>query len=185
MTSPGLDALYHLTPLLAILAAVLINVTMTNWRDRSRTGKDAVRLRAALQSELRILHAVYQENLRSLDKGGEYLLSCRQMSCLYRGNLGRIQLLEQHEVAALVEAYGFVEVIESFLSGTCKAQGQAFRVLVGEAPAGEIRQRIENGCNRVEAALEALDRPSRVARSPLLEQRSDAARFPLMAMRSG
>ena len=44
-----------------------------------------------------------------------------------------------HEVPMLVAAYGFVEVIESFLAATCKPHGHAYRTVPGETPVGEIR----------------------------------------------
>jgi hypothetical protein len=81
MPSPSVDLLYHFIPLLAISLAVLINLTVTHWRTEARAA-------------LTILQDVYDENLRALDSGREFLLSSRQLTSLYRGNLGRIQLLD-------------------------------------------------------------------------------------------
>lgn len=91
MTSPYVDLFYHSVPLLAISLAVLINLTATHWRTEARAATDASRLRAALRAELTILQDVYDES--ALNSGREFLLSSRQLISLYRGNLGRIQLL--------------------------------------------------------------------------------------------
>ena len=157
MTSPYVDLLYHFVPLLAISLAVLINLTVTHWRTEARAATDASRLRAALRAELTILQDVYDENLRTLNSGREFLLSSRQLISLYRGNLGRIQLLTPHEVPMLVAAYGFVEVIESFLAATCKPHGHAYRTVPGETPVGEIRQKFATGIERIITVLQAME----------------------------
>ena len=159
MTSPSVDLLYHFIPLLAISLAVLINLTITHWRTEARAATDASRLRAALRAELTILQDVHDENLRALGSGREFLLSSRQLTSLYRGNLGRIQLLTPHEVPMLVAAYGFVEVIESFLAATCKPHGHAYRTVPGETPVGEIQQKIAAAIERIITVQQAMEPP--------------------------
>ena len=145
--------------MLAISLAVLINLTVTHWRTEARAATDASRLRAALRAELTILQDVYDENLRALNSGREFLLPSRQLISLYRGNLGRIQLLTPHEVPMLVAAYGFVEVIESFLAATCKPHGHAYRTVPGETPVGEIRQKLTTGIERIITVLQVMEQP--------------------------
>lgn len=158
MTSSDLDLMYHFMPVLAVTIAVLINLTAHRRGNYLRAITDGRRLRSGLRVELGILRSVYEENLRTLDKGGENLPSCRQMISLYRGNLGRMQLLDEHEVSVLVAAYGFVEVIESYLNATCRMHGgHAHRASPGEAPISEIRQRYEAGCQLITDALCVLD----------------------------
>jgi len=117
---------------------------------------------------------VYDENRRALDSGREFLLSSRQLISLYRGNLGRIQLLTPHEVPMLVAAYGFVEVIEGFLAATCKPHGHAYRTVPSETPVGEIRQKFATGIERIITVLQAMEHlrpePDQVELpSPLME----------------
>ena len=57
----------------------------------------------------------------------------------------------------LVAAYGFVEVIESFLAATCKPHGHAYRTVPGETPVGEIRQKLTTGIERIITVLQAME----------------------------
>ena len=81
---------------------VLISMILNHRRTEARSAIDASRLRAALQVELALLQAIYEDNLRLLEAGHEILPSSRQMISLYRANLGRIQLLNEAEVSAIV-----------------------------------------------------------------------------------
>jgi hypothetical protein len=170
VTLSGIDLLNHLMPLFAIATGVLISVIVNNRRTEARAAIDAGRLRAALQVELAMLQAVYEDNLRLLESGQEVLPSSRQMTTLYRANLGRIQLLNEGEIPAIVAAYGYNEVVESYLGATCKPLGQAYRVLAGEAPVDAIGQRFRSGHAHIAAALDAMNQVSgvRPAASPVV-----------------
>jgi hypothetical protein len=58
----------------------------------------------------------------------------------------------------VVAAYGYNEVVESYLGATCKQLGQAYRVLTGETPVDAIRQRFLAGHAYIGAALDAMRR---------------------------
>jgi hypothetical protein len=185
VTLSGIDLLNHLMPLFAVATGVLISMVVNHWRTETRNAVDANRLRAALQVELSMLQAVYDENLRLLDTGHELLPSSRQMITLYRANLGRIQLLNEAEIPAIVAAYGYNEVVESYLSATCKQLGQAYRVLTGETPVEAIRQRFLAGQAHIATALDAMQRvsgtPSAAASPAAAPQPSDVTAASLLA----
>jgi hypothetical protein len=157
VTLPGIDLLNHLMPLFGVATGVLISMILNHRRTEARNAIDASRLRAALQVELAMLQAAYEDNLRLLESGHDFLPSSRQMITLYRANLGRIQLLNEVEIPAIVAAYGYNEVVESYLGATCKQLGQAYRVLTGETPVNAIRQRFHAGRAHIAAALDAMN----------------------------
>ena len=160
MSSAGMDFFNHLIPLLSIASGVLLSMTMSHRRSAARDTVDAARLRAALQVELAMLNGSCRDSLTELGAGAELLPSLRQMTPLYRANLGRLLLLTEHEIAALVAAYGQVEMAETYLATVCKPSGQVYRVLAGETPVEAIRQRFCAAQAGITAALAAIA-PSR------------------------
>jgi hypothetical protein len=187
VTLSGIDVLNHLMPLFGVATGVLISMILNHRRTEARNAIDAGRLRAALQVELAMLQAAYEDNLRLLESGHEVLPSSRQMITLYRANLGRIQLLNEEEIPAIVAAYGYNEVVESYLGATCKQVGQAYRVLAGETPIDAISQRFHAGRAHIATALDAMNhgagarstapfpeppQAAAVSSSPLLSERT-------------
>jgi hypothetical protein len=151
-----MDVFSHLIPLLSIASGVLISLTVSHRRSSARETLDAARLRAALQVELAMLRASYQDSLAGLGAGAEFLPSWRQMTPLYRANLTRLLLLTEPEVTALVAAYGQVEAAETYLATVCKQGGSVYRVLAGETPVDAIRQRFCMVQDCIAAALAAI-----------------------------
>jgi hypothetical protein len=180
MTVSGIDFLNRLVPLFGVATGVLISMILNHRRTEARNAIDASRLRAALQVELALLQAIYEDNLRLLEAGHEILPSSRQMVSLYRANLGRIQLLNEAEVLAIVAAYGYNEVVETYLCATCRQLGQAYRVLTGETPIAAIGERFRAGHAHIAAALEAMDQVSRArsAASPVASLQPSAVPSP-------
>ena len=160
MNLPSIDLLGHLMPLLSIATGVLISMIVNHRRTEARSAIDASRLRAALQVELAMLQAVYDDNLRLLESGHEFLPSCRQMASLYRANLSRIQVLNEAEIPTIVAAYGYNEVVESYLCATCRQLGQTYRVLAGETPVDAITHRLRAGHAHIAAALDMMSQVS-------------------------
>jgi len=159
---PSIDLLGHLMPLLSIATGVLISMIVNHRRIEARSAIDASRLRAALQVELAMLQAVYDDNLRLLESGHEFLPSCRQMASLYRANLSRIQVLNEAEIPTIVAAYGYNEVVESYLCATCRQLGQTYRVLAGETPVDAITHRFRAGHAHIATALDVMSQVSGV-----------------------
>ena len=71
----------------------LTNQAIAHRRTSFQSSRDARGLRTALLSELVLLKALIAENLALINRGEEYLLSCRMLTQIYRGNVGRLALL--------------------------------------------------------------------------------------------
>lgn len=153
----GVDLIARLLAGVSIIGTMVLSLAVNLRAADRRRREEAAALRAALESELAILQAVYGACLRQLQLDREVVSSCRHVNQVYRGSLGRLHLLGADVAAAVTQAYAFIEAIETFLAGTCRPQGtQAWRVLAGEAPLAEVVALYEEGAARVTLALSVL-----------------------------
>src|SRR6516164_9553929 len=98
--------MFHLTPVLMMVGIVVINHVVAHQRLEKRTDVDASRFRAALAAELRALLDLYETNLDLLARGSDFVLSARQLTPVYKGNLGRLaNALEEDTVARVVAVF--------------------------------------------------------------------------------
>jgi hypothetical protein len=88
---------------------------------------------------------------------------------VYRGNAGRLNLLREADINAVIFAYGTAESAEVFISATTKPHGaNAYRVWLGDASWWEESgRRLRDALSGVETAITLLDRKSQYAETSL------------------
>lgn len=155
----------HLTlfvPVVAMVVAFTLNQAAM-WRRSSRqVERDARRLRAALLAELGMLRRLVAENLLLIRQGEEYLLSFRVLIQVYRANVGRLSLLHEAEIQAVIHAYGITETAEVFVGAVTKPHGaHSYRVWLGDRSWEEIERRLSEAGVALDAAIGRLERVRR------------------------
>jgi hypothetical protein len=154
----GLDRLAVFIPTLSIVIVFLLNQAVAHRRTSFQSSRDARGLRTALLSELVLLKALIAENLALINRGEEYLLSCRMLTQIYRGNVGRLILLPEGEIKVIVAAYGASETVETFIAASTKPHGaQAYRLWLDDASWKDIGRRLRSALDAVEAAVDQLE----------------------------
>ncbi len=90
----------------------LVGVRAGLWRDtRARRRDDRVRLRAGLIAELRALRAAYRINtVFGLDE--PVAMSGRPFFTMFRGNMAKVLLLTEAELAALIRCHAASEALD-------------------------------------------------------------------------
>lgn len=155
MESPILAiALIHVS---VALVLTLVNLTVTNRRLTAGLNRDSGRFRLALRTELAELLALQGENLRHLRHGRDFLLSNRACMGVYRANLGRVSLLRETEIPAIVAAYAASEKAEHYLAATTKAVGGMAHRTTAETPLKELTREMRRAESAVRAALFVMD----------------------------
>jgi hypothetical protein len=145
-------------PLLGMTAVFLLNHALTHRRTSQQTGRDARGVRAALLAELILLRGLIADNLALVRREEEYVLSFRVLTQVYRSNVGRLNLLAEIEIDAVVSAYGTTEAVEVFMGATTKPHGaHAYRVWLGDASWKDVRSRLQTALSAVEAAIAQLE----------------------------
>jgi hypothetical protein len=163
----GGDFWLHLASTAAMLAALCLGLVVPQRRLIRRAAADALHLKAMLETELRHLLALYGENLRLIAAGEDYLMSGRALATVYRGNLGRLGLLDAATAAAIIAAFAHNETIESLLSARTKPIGNAaYRVDPNAAALQEIKRKYSCACHTVRAALDLLQGSTALPRRP-------------------
>ena len=119
----GPDHLVIFIPALGMVTVFALNYLASYHRTSQQTGRDTRGLRMALFSELVLLHGLIADNLMLVASGEEYLLSVRVLTQVYRSNVGRLNLLSEPEIDAVVSAYGTSEAAEVFIGAVSKAHG--------------------------------------------------------------
>jgi hypothetical protein len=153
----GGDFWLHLASTTAMLVTLCVGLVMPQRRLIRRAAADALHLKAMLETELRHLLALYCENLRLIAAGEDYVMSGRALATVYRGNLGRLGLLDAATAAAVIAAFAHNETIESLLSARTKPIGNAaYRVDPNAAALQEIKRKYCCACHTVRAALDLL-----------------------------
>lgn len=175
------DWFVHLTPVFMMMGAILINHTVTHQRTEKRTDLEASRFRAALAAEMRALLDLYDTNLDLLVRGCDFVLSARQLTPVYKGNLGRLTiLLEGEEAARVVTAFARSEKIELILTArTQPKNNSSYKLVAGDLDAEELKILLTTTARSIQAACEALES------SAGHNDRQDSARQVWLTQRSG
>jgi hypothetical protein len=97
-----------------------VNIYVVHRRTVTSSTKDARRLRTSLIAELGILKATYNNNVAAVYEERSVIISGRAAIAVYRGGVGRLSILDESEIPAVVAAYAFCEAIEGFLSETTR-----------------------------------------------------------------
>ena len=153
----GPDHLVIFIPALGMVTVFALNYLATYHRTSQQTGRDTRGLRMALFSELVLLHGLIADNLMLVASGEEYLLSVRVLTQVYRSNVGRLNLLSEPEIDAVVSAYGTSEAAEVFIGAVSKAHGtHAYRAWLGDSAWEDIGRRLRAAHAAVEVAIQQL-----------------------------
>jgi hypothetical protein len=148
---------FHLLPVAAMIIILCTNQAISRKRADRRRAEEALRLKAALCIELSDIHEVYRENLRLIARKSGYLISTRHFVVVYRGNLGRVALLDPAEAAAIITAFSHCEKIEGIVSANAKrVNGPAFLIETTSPALPELRRKYRRGQDKVVLAMAAL-----------------------------
>jgi hypothetical protein len=153
-------------PMLGMIAVISLNHAITHRRGSQQTERDTRGLRVALLSELLLLRSLIVDNLALMSRGEEYLLSFRVLTQVYRSYVGRLNLLREAEIEAVVYAYGTTEAAEVYVGATTKPHGtHAYRVWLGDTSWQDLGCRLHAAQAAVETAIGELQQ---TRRHPLL-----------------
>jgi hypothetical protein len=166
-------------PLLGMTAVFLLNHALTHRRTSQQTGRDARGVRAALLAELILLRGLIADNLALVRQGEEYVLSFRVLTQVYRSNVGRLNLLAEMEIDAVVSAYGTTEAVEVFMGATTRPHGaHAYRIWLGDASWKDVGSRLQialsvigSGNRTSKTTHRRLSRPRPVRKPPRMFNR--------------
>lgn len=155
---PSLMILISGIHVVVVLAATCINVGITQRRLSNNAAQDNQRLRLGLHSEMQHLLSLYQDNIKRLEGGSDFLLSSRNFINVYKCNLNRLHFLIEAEIPSVVGAYAFNESIEGLIAATCKANGpSAYKLSPDDVHQGEIIKMFHTGRDKIRAALDVLE----------------------------
>ncbi len=150
----------HLTvfiPMLGMVVLFTLNYLASRHRGSQQLSRDSRGLRVALLSELVLLHGLICDNLALIGDGEEYVLSVRVLTQVYRSNAGRLNLLSEAEIDAVVSAYGMTEATEVFVGAVSKAHGtHAYRAWLGGSAWDDVGRRMRLAHAAVETAIKQL-----------------------------
>jgi hypothetical protein len=107
-------------PIMMIMVCAM-NLVVTHKRAESRLSIDGRRLQAALVEELHLLAKLYRSNLDLLERQEVRLISTRMPLAIFRGNIGRITLLNEDAIRRLVGVHANNEHIEMMVSERAKS----------------------------------------------------------------
>ena len=115
-----------------------------------------------------LLRELIADDIALVRLSEEYLLSFRVLTQVYRSYVGRLNLLSEQEIDAVVSAYGMTEAAEVFVGAVTRAHGQhAYRVWLGDTAWMEIGRRLQSAYEAVDGAITLLEpavRPRGAAR---------------------
>jgi hypothetical protein len=153
--------MFHLTPVLMMIGIVVVNHVVAHQRLEKRTDVEASRFRAALAAELRALLDLYETNLDLLARGSDFVLSARQLTPVYKGNLGRLTTaLEEDIVGRIVSVYAQNEKIEAILCARAQPKnGSSYKIAATDLDSEEIKCLYAAAARSAEAACQALEVP--------------------------
>jgi hypothetical protein len=141
-------------PMLGLLLVFALNQAVSRRRTGQLTDRDIRGLRTALLSELVLLRSLIADNLALITRGEEYLLSFRVLTQVYRSNVGRLNLLAEMEIEAVVSAYGETEATEVFIGAVTKAHGgHAYRIWLGGGAWDDLGRRLASAQSAVDLAI--------------------------------
>ncbi len=156
----GTENWLHFAPAILMLVIFCINLTLTHRSVRVRSSTEAARFQVAMLAELEGLAELYRKNLELLRKDAHYLLSTRSAVAVYRGNIGRLTLLDEAQIRGLVSVHSANEHIEILLSAHAKSvkSGAAliYRFEPGQRDIGNFRRMYLKALENVSHARELL-----------------------------
>jgi hypothetical protein len=154
--SPTFYLLLALLHAAIALATTSVNLYVGQKRLATTSRNDMAKLRLALAAELANLRSLYKDNIDAIYAGKDALASCRMVSAIYRGNVGRLHALGAGDIPAVVTAYAMSERVEAYAAVHCKAHGaNAFSM-------GKDRPFADSLVAMYEKAAAAADRALRV-----------------------
>jgi hypothetical protein len=153
--------MFHLTPVLMMIGIVVINHVVAHQRLEKRTDVEASRFRAALAAELRALLDLYETNLDFLARGSDFVLSARQLTPVYKGNLGRLTTaLEEDIVGRVVGVYAQNEKIEAILCARAQPKnGSSYKITAADLDFEEVKGLYAAAARSAKAACQTLEVP--------------------------
>ena len=142
------------TAVLLLFMAVLLSIRTGRLRyDRSRRARERRHLRVALLAELRALRTVLRLNAHE-GFGGR--LPAQPFWSIYRGNLGRLSLLPEAELAAVVRAHAAAAALDSAAGVPVRVRGGNGRP-VGQRAEINLDRLARAARGNVEIAIRALE----------------------------
>ncbi|HTU53627.1 MAG TPA: hypothetical protein VMF62_06625 [Acetobacteraceae bacterium] len=155
--SAGPILLWHLIPLFAMLMMVTVNVGTNRGFAIVQARRDGRRYRAAIAAELASLAELVRENIRLLRTEAGYVLSCRSVTAVYRGTMGRLTFLGEEEIAAVVATYVLIDRLEGLAAARGKAAGPSvFRLEGAKGELGLLRREYHKVAGEIEKTLVVL-----------------------------
>ncbi len=145
-----------------MMVAIVLTTNIVNHRVAGRKQNlEASRLRAGLKAELHALLDLYESNLVLLRRKANYLLCSRPLVAIYKGNLGRVTALLDHElVGKVVTSFAQNEKIEAVLTARAQPKGgSSYKIDPADFDFEELVQMYEDGKRALLAASQALDAP--------------------------
>lgn len=151
--------LWHLIPLFAMVLMVTVNVGTNRGFAIFQARRDARRYRAALAAELASLAELVRENMRLLRTDAGYVLSCRPVTAVYRGTLGRLTFLAEEEIEAVIASYVLIERLEGLAAARGKPAGPSvFRFEAARPDLALLRREYHKAAAAIEKTLVVLGR---------------------------
>jgi hypothetical protein len=149
------ELLMRLSPMFFMIAIVLLTRISATRERKQREAEDRVRLRAGLHTELGLIRAMLEDNLRMVAGSAGHVVSTRGSFLLLRISLARLTLLEEAELAALLAAHAMNERLEALLAVSGKPGVMGAYRLPDDAPArNEIARAITAAIARIDAAVD-------------------------------
>jgi hypothetical protein len=150
----------NLLSIAVMIGVIAINHGVTYQRTKRREAVECLRLRAALRSELQVLHDAYRLNIELIDRKAEYLISTRGLTAIYKANLARLTVsLGVEALDSTVSLYANNEIVEELLSTHANGKSGLSYKLSSDKDVGELRRLYELGASRTVEARKSLDEP--------------------------
>lgn len=145
--------LEHFGPVFLMGALILASQSLTRRVHSERLRVEARRLRTSLAINLQALRDLYTGDLRVFAGGKHTLMSGRQQINLLRTQLGRLLLLEQPEIEAVMSACIATERAESAMAVAGKSvAGVSFSIPSGEEDRRTLESALRQACSMLEVA---------------------------------
>jgi len=137
--------------------ATYLNISSQDRRLSKTSERDALRLQAALRAELSQLRDLCIENIERLETERP-VLSLRASLFVYRGNIGRLTLLDEKILELIVSAYAITDTVEHLLAATMiPVNGMFYKPAQPPTDAGVLIAKTEQVRMMAAHALAAID----------------------------
>ncbi len=155
----GPIVLWHLLPMFTMLIMVMVNVGTNRGFAMAQSRRDSRRHRAAIAAELASLGDLVRENIWLIRTEAGYVLSCRSVTAVYRGTMGRLTFLAEEEIASVVATYMLVERLEGLAAARGKPIGSSvFRFEGAKDDLGRLRREYFKVAAEIKKTLAVLGR---------------------------